>query len=89
MSKPVDELDDILRDLREEDSSSFWQDYCDELEVRLLQWGTRQRLESVKHLSDYYIRHDGEGEHKLAAEIIKVEAELQASLKDGGNDELD
>jgi hypothetical protein len=34
MSKP-DELDKILTELRKENSCSSWQEYCDELEIRL------------------------------------------------------
>lgn len=104
MSKPVDELDEILYD--------FWAKhrYCKDgcqntvdfegegTKARLLQWGTRQRIETLRTLKAKF-SYDPSGTyigelHRISVardveaihETIDMEiAELQASLKDGEN----
>lgn len=42
----------------------------------------KAKLTELRRLSDYYMRHDGEGEHKLASEIIEREAAVQKESKE-------
>lgn len=92
MSKPVDneqELLELLMTIRttrevEHNDNQWTTEFVysiEEAKARLLQWGIRQRIAENKHwLDNYtlpYIQQDFEDRND----------DLQASLKDGGNDE--
>lgn len=66
--QPVDELDEILE--------NWFAQSKEQLKARLLQWGTRQRMNEVGKINMGDVRYP---EKRLA--------ELRASLKDGENDE--
>lgn len=54
----------------------------EQAKARLLQWGTRQRLDELIWSTGVEYKYDRD--RKIIQDRI---AELQASLKDGGNDE--
>lgn len=95
--QPVDELTLILYKLRprlmgQEETPAERVEAVEEAKARLLQWGTRQRMNEVgsvmmeytSHGKTYPVTTDINGKIQSVEDRYR---ELQASLKDGGNDD--
>jgi hypothetical protein len=90
-------LDDLIKDLRTENSNSFWQEYCDEVEAKINRLMLEARLAGAIDCATWVMQHDESSFRqerawfkvkpalflKYQAELLKELQELSNNLKEG------